>query len=896
MTEPSPARFKTTRRAGFQPADAVGGGQAPEATPGHRPFQRSACAPRRGQASDQPRLLTDPPGGQGEPRPPGHGAYAQVVVDQPGRALDQPFTYLVPDHLAGRLQVGSYVLVPFGRRRLPGFVVGWTDEAPDARLKAIHGLLVDEPLFDARRAELARWLSATCLSSLRDALRCLLPPGAGRATQTLVELTEGGRAPGVAASLSRAPRQRQVFEALLDAEGPLELDELAARLERSDATAKASAVRSAVESLRERGLVSIERRLRRPQVRELRQQVARLTEREEGWDEVLAELRGRAPRQAEVIEALLEADADGIPVADLSRGAVGALAEKGLIKVAEEAQERRPDAMGLGGESAEFLPLNSEQQRAFELAEHALDAGTYRGLLLHGVTGSGKTEVYLHCIDAALRRGRGAIVLVPEIALTPQMVGRFRARFGDRLALLHSALGQGERFDEWHRILRGEADLVVGARSAIFAPVENLGVIVVDEENERAYKQDSPPRYHAIEVARHRARQHNAVLILGGATPSVETYYASQGDEADLSLVRLPQRIDNRPLPEVEIIDLRGETLMGKGGTFSQRLLDALADCLGRGEQAMLFLNRRGFSTFVMCRKCGYTLRCPDCAVALIYHHATRDMRCHHCDHARPVPDECDECGSDDIGFHGLGTERVADQVEREFAEARVLRMDRDTTARKGAYAAILRRFARGEANVLIGTQMIAKGHDFPDVTLVGVLNADVGLNRPDFRAAEQTFQLLTQVAGRAGRADKPGTVLVQTYNPEHQAIVAASHHDYAQFYEYELANRRRNLYPPFTRLVNLTVTDEEKARAFELSQQLARNLQRVGFQKKRGRQQYVGPAPAPLHKLRGRYRYHLLLKGPSVEDLRTMVLAALDGLERAAASVTVDVDPLDMM
>jgi primosomal protein N' (replication factor Y) len=421
-------------------------------------------------------------------------------------------------------------------------------------------------------------------------------------------------------------------------------------------------------------------------------------------------------------------------------------------------------------------------------------------------------------------------------------------------------------------------------------------VIVIDEENERAYKQDSPPRYHAAEVARHRAREHGAVLVLGGATPSVETYYASQAPEADLSLVHLPRRIDDRPLPVVEIIDLRGETLMGKGGTFSQRLLDALAECLSRGEQAMLFLNRRGFSTFVMCRKCGFTLRCPDCAVSLIYHHASRDMRCHHCDHARPMPEQCDACGSDDIGFHGLGTERVADQVEREFAEARVLRMDRDTTTRKGAYADILRRFASGEANVLIGTQMIAKGHDFPDVTLVGVLNADVGLNRPDFRAVEQTFQLLTQVAGRAGRADKPGTVLVQTYNPDHPAIVAASHHDYAEFYGYELANRRRNLYPPFTRLINLTVADEDEASAEGLAQRLARSLERLGLGDKRGRQQYVGPAPAPLHKLRGRYRYHLLLKGPSIEGLRSVVLAAVAELGSHALSVTVDVDPLDMM
>jgi len=844
----------------------------------------------------QRRLLEDEPAPPTEAVPPRQGRFAQVVVDQAGRALDQAFTYLAPEPLARRLEIGSYVLVPFGRRRLPGFFVGWTDEAPAVRLKAIQGLLLDEPLFDVRRLRLAEWLAAEYLSSLRDALRCLLPPGAGRAAQTLIELTEQGQSPDAATSLGRAPRQRQVFEVLREAGEALELDDLVARLAQGDATVTTSVVRSALDSLQERGLVSVERRLQRPRVRELRHQVARLSEAEKGWDEVLAEVRRRAPRQAEVIEALLEADADGLPVADLSRGAVNALADKGLVEVEDEVQQRRPEAAGLGGEAAEFLPLNPAQQRGFDLVERALDAGEHRGVLLHGVTGSGKTEVYLHCIEAALRRGRSAIVLVPEIALTPQMVGRFRARFGDRLALLHSALGPGERFDEWHRILRGEANLVVGARSAIFAPLENIGVIVIDEENERAYKQDSPPRYHAVEVARQLAREHNAVLILGGATPSVETYHATQGEHSDLTLVHLPERIDNRPLPEVEIIDLRGETLMGKGGTFSQRLLDALAECLARDEQAMLFLNRRGFSTFVMCRSCGYTLRCPDCAVSLIYHHATRDMRCHHCDYARPVPHECEQCGSEDIGFHGLGTERVMDQVQREFPQARVLRMDRDTTARKGAYTDILRRFGRGEANVLIGTQMIAKGHDFPDVTLVGVLNADVGLNRPDFRAAEQTFQILTQVAGRAGRADKPGIVLVQTYNPDHPAIVAASHHDYAQFYEYELAKRRENLYPPFTRLINLTIADENKQHAWEVAQALAKHLEEFGVREKAGQRQYVGPAPAPLHKLRGRHRFHLLLKGPSVDELRGTLMTALERMEGDAGAVIVDVDPLDMM
>ena len=697
------------------------------------------------------------------------------------------------------------------------------------------------------------------------------------------------------AQLSRARRQLQTLRALTATDEPMTIEALAKILAAEDKTFKPAAVRSALDALAGRGLASVTRSLRRAQVRTLRRLVARPAADESNSREAIEQLARRAPRQAEALQALLDGGEDGLPVAELNRSAVDALVGKDLVTVAEEEQARRPEGDGIGGESSEFLDLTDDQRHAYERVVAALDAGEYRGFLLHGVTGSGKTEVYLHAIAAALERGRGAIVLVPEIALTPQMVGRFKARFGDRLALLHSALGQGERHDEWRRIMSGEADLVVGARSAIFAPLDNIGVIVIDEEHERAYKQDNPPRYHAIEVAKRRARQHGAALILGGATPSIESYYACES-EAEFELCALPERIDSRPLPKVEIVNLRGKTLMGRGSTFSQRLLDALGECLERGQQAMLFLNRRGFSTFVMCRDCGEALRCPDCAVSLIYHHQTKQMLCHHCDFSVPMPDECPECGSEDIGFHGLGTERVADQVEREFPLARTLRMDRDTTSRKGAYGDILRRFARGDANVLVGTQMIAKGHDFPDVTLVGVLNADVGLHRPDFRAAEHTFQILTQVAGRAGRADKPGRVLVQTYNPDHEAIVHASEHDYESFYAYELEKRRETLYPPFTRLISLAITHKVEDDCRQLAEELAARLGALGLGKQTGERQYIGPAPAALSKLRGRYRYHILVKGPAIDELREIVQCAIAGLDLGEGAVTVDVDPVDMM
>jgi primosomal protein N' (replication factor Y) len=513
--------------------------------------------------------------------------------------------------------------------------------------------------------------------------------------------------------------------------------------------------------------------------------------------------------------------------------------------------------------------------------------------LLHGVTGSGKTEVYLHSIRAALEAGRTAIVLVPEISLTPQTVGRFKARFGDQLALLHSSLSAGERFDEWERIRRGQARIIVGARSAVFAPCRNVGVIVIDEEHERAYKQDVEPRYSALAVAHRRAAAEGAVLILGSATPSLESFFDARSTEHPLELVELPARIDSRPLPPIELVDLREQPLDGHGGAFSEPLAQELRACIDRGEQAILFLNRRGFSTFVMCRDCGLSLRCPDCDVALIYHHNTRLAVCHHCGFERIVPDLCEGCGGYDIGYRGLGTERVADQLEREVEGARVLRMDRDTTTRRGAYHDILRRFSRGEANVLVGTQMIAKGHDFPEVTLVGVLNADTGLNRPDFRASEQTFQVITQVAGRAGRADKPGRVIVQTYNPQHPAIAAASRHDYLEFYSHELAARRENRYPPFTRLIKISVADPEEALALRVAERVAHAVR----SRAEGSIEVFGPVEAPLHKLRGQYRYHMVVKADDAREGRELVRGALQDVgDTGETRVTVDVDPLDMM
>ncbi len=821
--------------------------------------------------------------------------YAQVLIDRAARDVDRSFTYKIPPLLTERITIGSRVLVPFGPQKLVGDVVGFTDQAPPVKLKSLIKLLDEQPLFDIEQLDLARWVAQRYCCRLREALRLVTPPGVSRSRFTTVAVTDEGRQIELA-QLSGAPRQSQIFDLLHSSGGEENLDNLVQRVQQTaDGKLSRSAVLAAVHGLEEKGLVERRRGLTRPTAGRRTQQVAQLCGEGRDWAEVAEQLSASATRQAEVIRALMESDSV-IPVAKLSRSAVAALADKGIVRVSEQRIYRIPDEPGLGNVDPEALPPTAAQGAILQRVKQALHAGRHEALLVHGVTASGKTEVYLQAIEAAQAEGRSAIVLVPEIALTPQMVGRFRARFGDSLALLHSALSAGERYDEWERVGRGEADIVIGARSAIFAPCRNLGIVVVDEEHEHAYKQESAPRYLATAVAAERVRRSNAVLLMGSATPSVEAYWRACHEDG-LSLTTLPERIDSRPFPPVQIIDLRTETLMGKGGSFSQMMLEAIADRLERGEQTILFLNRRGFSTFVMCRDCGDVLRCPDCTVSLTYHHAGRRMRCHHCDYSLPVPDLCSNCEGYDIGFHGLGTERVTDQIEREFEAATVARMDRDTVSRKGAHGDILRSFARGEADILVGTQMIAKGLDLANVTLVGVLNADVGLHTPDFRAAERTFQLLTQVAGRAGRAEKPGEVLVQTYNPDHYAIVTAQKHDYVAFYELEIRARRHNLYPPFVELANLVFQDEDEEDALNTARQAEVCLQDMGVFFKKGEVQFLGPAPAPLHKLRGRYRYQMLLKATDMEHLNQTVRDLMETLaDTGSTQVVYDVEPMDMM
>ena len=595
--------------------------------------------------------------------------------------------------------------------------------------------------------------------------------------------------------------------------------------------------------------------------------------------------------------ALLAAAPGALPTAELAARGIAAgtlrrLAARGLIAIERRRVDRdpAPDGRWSAGPGGAPIVLTAEQRAALANLDDWAAAATFRVALLHGVTGSGKTAVYLELAARVLRRGRRVLVLVPEIALTPAVTAAFRAAADGRVAVQHSGLSDGERHDQWHRIRRGEVDVVVGTRSAVFAPLDDLGLIVVDEEQDASYKQEESPRYHGRDVAIVRGRQAGALVVLGSATPSLETYHnAARGRYERLVLGR---RVLDRPLAAVTIVDMRQEVAeQGPDVVFSAALHDALADRLRRGEQALVLLNRRGYAAAILCRQCGRTLECPNCSVSLTLHRAAGRVRCHYCSYSSARPAVCGHCAGPFLERIGLGTERIEAELAALFPQARLARLDRDTVRRRGAAQALLDRFARRETDVLVGTQMVAKGHDFPAVTLVGVISADVGLGLADFRAAERTFQLLTQVAGRAGRGDLPGEAIVQTFHPEHYSIDHACRQEYEPFFQAEMRYRRALRYPPVVAMINVVVRAGTMPAARRAAAGLADELRAAG-----GGYRVLGPAPAPLTRLRGEHRAQIFLKGTRRRALREAVRAALDRHPTLRRRVTVDVDPLTVL
>jgi primosomal protein N' (replication factor Y) len=812
--------------------------------------------------------------GSAVPVPPAAPLYCDVSLPVP---LEQAFTYKLPETLRHRVAVGCRVLVPFGSRQLAGVVLATHDQPPAAATREALRLLDEEPALDESLLKLGRWIANYYCAPLGETLRAMTPLAADVRRGRVYGLTVSGRGAARQLLLGAAESEDRAVKILR----LLETRALSA----SYLAQKVKGAAALLRSLEKKGLVISEdvAAARDP----LRASAARLR--------VQFRARGeeKLPRPERELLAYLELHPGQHNVAALEESfpkastAARALARRGLAVLSRE-----PVAAALAPARPPHL-LNAHQQAAFDAIRKSIVARAFKPFLLEGVTGSGKTEVYLNAINAALAIGRGALLLVPEIALTPAVAGQFHYRFGENVAILHSAFHDAERAQEWRRIRSGRARVVVATRSGVFAPVCDLGLIIVDEEHDQSYKQQDTPRYHARDVAVVRARDAGAVIVLGSATPSLESRY--NAERGKYTRLTLPERIEQRPLPTVRLIDMRQEFLeTRKAATFSRALVEAVTERLENGEQSMLLLNRRGFSSFVACRACGERLQCANCSVTLTYHRRDRRMLCHYCNYAERVPDRCPKCASEHIQFLGTGSERVEQELHAAFPKARVARLDRDTVGAKRDYETILTGFREGHFDILVGTQMIAKGHDIPNVTLVGIVNADIGLGLPDFRAAERTFQLLTQAAGRAGRGSTPGIVLIQTGFSEHYAVQCAAAQDYGRFYAKEIEFRKLMHYPPLGALASVLVGSSNEEEAITRSAALGRllNPPPEGVR-------VLGPAPAAVARVKTEYRFQILLKTSS----RARLNAVLGEIRRFAAAekwnstmLAIDVDPVSLL
>ncbi len=819
-------------------------------------------------------------------------SYADIIL--PLR-VDKTYTYRIPPGLQGQVAAGSRVLVPLGRRTVTGVVVKLSSASAVAGIKEIVDLLDDRPVFDEAMLELTRWIADYYLCSWEEALRIVLPAEMRSRTKKRISVKQPSDGT-VARKLQKlSERQRDILK-ILTAAGPISDLSLIRQAGREGLYA-------ALHRLQALDLIEVRERTSDPRVRARTIRMAHLCLSADKARAAAQELRLRAPRQAAALQVLAAAEGD-VDVTALRRRAgisdsvLRALVGKGLISIVRR-ESYRESYTELPEEKAPQHTLTVHQRQALDRISGAIEESRFEVFLVHGVTGSGKTEVYLRAIEKTLRAGRQAIVLVPEISLTPQMVTRFRARFSDQVAVFHSGLSAGERYDAWRRMQDGSFRIAVGARSAVFAPLKNVGLIVVDEEHVDSYKQTAAqPRYHARDVAIMRGQRAGAVVLLGSATPSLESFQNVRlGKYIRCSL---PERVDGLPLPPVEIVDMCREKQEENWGIFSRALVEKISERLQRREQIILFLNRRGFSTCIRCQECGYMMTCPHCDITLTYHSQDLTVKCHYCGYRRKAPDACPSCGGPHIRFRGTGTQRVESELAELFPQARILRMDRDTTRRKGSHLRILERFRKGLADILLGTQMIAKGLDFPRVTLVGVLMADVGLNMPDFRSAERTFQTITQVAGRAGRSALGGEVLVQTHAPEEDAIRMARGHDYAAFAERELAGRRPLGYPPFGKLQLWLLRSTDPNRVESAAEKAAGMLRQQARRLNLERIQVLGPAPAPLGRIRGQHRWQLLLKGDGAAALRQLARAVIEGSGRwppwPGVRVSIVVDPVEML
>src|SRR5215475_6684996 len=805
--------------------------------------------------------------------------------------LEMTFTYRVNGQTP---VVGGRVLVPFRTSRLPSIVTALHNQPPSVEAKTVHSVLDAEPLIDSPLIQLAEWISNYYIAPIGEVLRAMLPLQAEIKRDWTYTITEAGRTAlyDSARSGNSGRSKKSIAEQMVEYQV---LDYLS-----QVDNARENALRSAAGATREilRGLQA-KRWILREDITSTRD--ARRTVKVVHLVSP-AEDDGSARKLNSNQEALISrlaasggtATVEELSELDVPRTTLGTLIRRGLVRIEDKPAEFHVTTVPASSAHFAREHLNSSQTSALNAIESSVAERRFSVTLLHGVTGSGKTAVYLTAMQSVLAQGRSAILLVPEIGLTPAAAANLHRIFGEQVAILHSGLTNDERAEQWHRIHRSEARIVVGTRSAVFAPVRDLALVVVDEEHDSSYKQEETPRYNGRDVAIMRGKLSGAAVVLASATPALETYHNAR--QGRYKLIELRERVQQRPLPEVEVVDMKMEfQRSGEDQIFSQQLVREVTDCLGRGEQAMVLLNRRGYSSIVLCRSCGETLLCKNCSIALTFHKSGHRTECHYCGYKEAVPKRCPGCDSEYIYFLGAGSEKVEEQIHAAFPQARIGRLDRDTVRTRYDFERVLNQFHAGEINLLVGTQMIAKGHDVHGVTLVGVVGADYALGFPDFRAAERTFQLLTQVAGRAGRGETPGRVVLQTFHPEHYAIEFAQRHDYLGFYEKEVRFRKWMHYPPFSALANVLLRSDKLEQTLRWTGQLGRWFESTRNEGVR----VLGPSAAPIMRLKRDYRYHFILKAASREKLNAALrrmLAFVDTEKIPRTNVIVDVDALSLL
>ena len=820
---------------------------------------------------------------QSEPQP----NFVEVALPIPVR---QAFTYSVPTEMQERIAVGSRLQVPFGRRTVTGYAVVFHETLSEelgleeSSIKEVVQLLDSTPLLTEEILTLTQWAAGYYASSWGEMLKASLPAGINATVEEILRITEAGT-DFLATADERRTQKIDLLEFLRD-HGETNFRRLKKKF-------GVSRVQRIARELDDLGFITRLQRAVTPKVTTKKRQAVRLVDGDPPATEKMP-----TPQQRRIIDVLKNHDfllAKGLmEQAKVGISPIKTLARRGLVEIFQAEVRRDPMATS-ELPKAELLTLTDEQSAVVAKIEKSLGSESYRSFLLHGVTGSGKTEVYIRIIKRTLKMRKSALMLVPEIALTPVFSKRLRSVFGEKVAILHSSLSTGERFDEWRRIRSGEATVAIGTRSAVFAPLQNIGLIVVDEEHDGSYRQHEMPFYNARDVAIVRANNAKAVIILGSATPAVESFHNSRiGKSTYLSL---PNRIGNRPMAKAQIVDMRAVFAQtGKDEILAPELIGAIEETRKKGEQCIILLNRRGFSQFVLCRSCGESIRCVNCDITLTFHKSEQRLVCHYCNHKVKTPQQCPSCESEFIYFLGEGTQQIEKILQKTFPDLRIARVDRDSTKKRRELERVLMSFSEGELDMLVGTQMIAKGHDFPNVTMVGVVSVDAGLSMPDFRSAEKTFQLLTQVAGRAGRGKLPGQVLIQTYYPDHYAIKHAKNQDYDSFYEQEIGFRKSMHYPPFVALASILVKHPNYNYALENAQILRSALGSADMNK---HCIILGPAPAPLSRLKGEHRLQILIKSRNRKHLRKTIDFATAEAEAKSCDmkiVYVEIDPINLL